>query len=81
MNISGGIQFFSFINSRHMGNVSTVRVILYRVITVVIFVLSGTCIFIPEGYSQLPDSSVYTDQLGFVKEKRQFLVFDSLKYH
>ena len=64
-----------------MNNVFTVRVILLTFIAVVIFVLHGTCISIAEGYCQVPDPYVCTDQLGFVKGNGPFLVFDLLNSH
>ena len=64
-----------------MNNVSTVRIILFRVITIVFFALPGTCIYIPKAYSQVPAPSVYTEHLGFVKVNTQFLIFDILNSH
>jgi len=64
-----------------MNNVSTVRVILLKLIAVVIFVLPGTCICIEEGHCYAPDLYVRTDQPGFAKGNWRFLVLNSLKSH
>lgn len=64
-----------------MNNVSTVGVILFKLLAVVIFVLPGIFISIADGNCQMSAPDVCTDQPGFAKGNWQFLVFDPLKSH